>query len=207
MTNLSFEDFLEAFVRAAGMKSLPTDKVREPLVAAAAAARGSSARRRRRRAHAAARRTPHAARARSCRRVGRHPAWGVSSSTVLLAAAQDLHDAQCADAGVYLLRLQQQPEEYAQFLQARRDLLGLAPPPFPSFSPALSPYAALLESFLRLQARAVDSLQPGARQPVHRCVDHLAALMIRTVEGGTSYKDDGKISRKEAAAFDQHGGS
>ena len=153
---------------------------------------------------AAARRTP---RARSCRRVGRHPAWGVSSSTVLLAAAQDLHDAQCADAGVYLLRLQQQPEEYAQFLQARRDLLGLAPPPFPSFSPALSPYAALLESFLRLQARAVDSLQPGARQPVHRCVDHLAALMIRTVEGGTSYKDDGKISRKEAAAFDQHGGS
>ena len=63
VTNLSFEDFLEAFVRAAGMKSLPTDKVREPLVAAAAAARGSSARRRRRRAHAAARRTPHAARA------------------------------------------------------------------------------------------------------------------------------------------------
>ena len=205
MTNLSFEDFLEAFVRAAGMKSLPTDKVRELLVAAAAAARGSSA-------AAAAARTPpppHAARrarvaaaALAATPHGECPPPPCSSlprrtSTTPSAPTRASICSGCSSS----------PKSTPSSCRRAATFSASPRPPSPSFSPALSPYAALLESFLRLQARAVDSLQPGARQPVHRCVDHLAALMIRTVEGGTSYKDDGKISRKEAAAFDQHGGS
>ena len=40
------------------------------------------------------------------------------------------------------------------------------------------------------------------RQPVERCVEHLCMVMIRTVEGGTQFEDDARITRLEARQFD-----
>ena len=111
ITTLGFEDFLEAFVRAAAIKALPTDA--------------------------------------------------------------EIDQAGLSDAGQFLLTMQRKrPEAYQDFVRER----------------------------------AVDPLHPGAAQPVARCVEHLAMLMVRVVERAAQAEGDAKIAHMEAAKLDLKSG-
>ena len=111
ITTLCFEDFLEAFVRAAAIKALPTDA--------------------------------------------------------------EIDQAGLSDAGQFLLTMQRKrPEAYQDFVRER----------------------------------AVDPLHPGAAQPVARCVEHLAMLMVRVVERAAQAEGDAKIAHMEAAKLDLKSG-
>ena len=111
ITTLCFEDFLEAFVRTAAIKALPTDA--------------------------------------------------------------EIDQAGLSDAGQFLLTMQRKrPEAYQDFLRER----------------------------------AVDPLHPGAAQPVARCVEHLAMLMVRVAERAAQAEGDAKIAHMEAAKLDLKSG-
>ena len=104
MVHLTFEDFLEALVRVACMKSFPTDR--------------------------------------------------------------QIEQAGCADAGHFLLQLQCYPSLHAEFV-----------------------------------AEHAQHWYSEPRQPACRCVDHLIALIIRTVEGSTEGSNNLILTRGEAKAF------
>ena len=110
LCHLSFEDFLEAIVRMATMKSMPFDDEIE--------ASGS------------------------------------------------------ADGGQYLLELQEHPTLHKMFLDSHHQEWD--DPPL---------------------------------QPIHRSVDHLASLIVRTVDEATKGRTDGVISKEEARLFHASGGS
>ena len=55
------------------------------------------------------------------------------------------------------------------------------------------------EHFLETHNEAAASL---SSTPPHRCVEHLLALLVRTIEEGTDVgRDDAQLSAKEMAAF------